>query len=279
VLNRALAIDRSARYPDAESFATALRQVAIDHHLLYSAPELAAELREIMGPDPDHWLSDQRDPTHQRNARAGQAPGVPAGHEVDSVVEPGPAARTGDDLNIEDEATPPAQRSGSLPVPSAWASGQLAVATGRSSGQMPALADRASGERPALTGRSSAQMPVASGRLSGQLAAVASPISEEDQVTPPPPVPLPPVASMQNQIAPPQRGPSDFQPVRPVGGVAALKRSRRRLWLFILLVLAVLLGFVFVRFVIAPVALRSSATADRLAQLPAVSSRVVPWRA
>ena len=50
VLDRALAIDRAARYPDAESFATALRQVAIEHRLLYSAPELAAELREIMGP-------------------------------------------------------------------------------------------------------------------------------------------------------------------------------------------------------------------------------------
>jgi hypothetical protein len=50
VLDRALAIDPAERFSDAEAFATALRQVAHAHRLLYSAPELAAELREIMGP-------------------------------------------------------------------------------------------------------------------------------------------------------------------------------------------------------------------------------------
>src|SRR5512147_1752049 len=62
VFDRALAIDRDARFPDAEAFAQALRQVAIDNHLLYSSPDLAAELREVMGPDAAHWLSDRRDP-------------------------------------------------------------------------------------------------------------------------------------------------------------------------------------------------------------------------
>jgi serine/threonine protein kinase len=261
VLDRALAIDRGARFPDAESFATALRQVAIGHRLQYSAPELAAELREIMGSDPEHWLSDQRDPTHLRNARAGQAPGALAGHEVDSLVEPGPAARTGDDSDIEDVATPPARPSASRPV-----------ASSRSSGQMAAVPSRPSG-----------QMAVAPGRSSGQM---ASQTMDEMQVTPPPPVPLPPAVPMLNRVVQLPRLPFGFLRFhlsRRTGGVAAIKRSRRWVWLLVLVVLAVLLGFVLVRFLIGPVIPRSDgprpASAWRIAQPPATCTRALPWRA
>jgi len=252
VLDRALAIDRDARFPDAEAFATALRQVAIDHRLLYSAPELAAELREIMGPDPEHWLSDQRDPTHMRNARAGQAASARAGEEVDSVVEPGPVSQTGDDSDIEDVATPPARPTGSQPI-----------ASGRSSAQMAALAARSSGQMAAVPARSS-----------GPLAAAANRTMEDAQVTPPPPEPLPPAVPFLNRAVRLPRLPFAFLRFhlsRRTGGVAAIKRSRRGVWLFVLLVLAVLLGFAIVRFVFGP--------AVPHAQLPRTSPKALSWRA
>jgi serine/threonine-protein kinase len=273
VLDRALAIDRAARFADAESFATALRQVAIDHRLQYSAPELAAELREIMGSDPEHWLSDQRDPTHMRNARAGRAPGALTGSEVDSVVEPGPAARTGDDSDIEDVATPPARPSASMPVASSRSSG-LAAAT------------RPSGAMAAVPGRSSAQTAAAPGRPPGQMAAAANPTTEEMQVTPPPPIPLPPAVPLLNRAVQLPRLPFDFLRFhlsRRAGGVAAIKRSRRGVWLLVLLVLAVLLGFAFVRFFLGPTVPTASgrgpASARRIAQPSIASPKALPWRA
>ena len=272
-LDRALAIDRAARYPDAETFATALRQVAIDHRLLYSAPELAAELREIMGQDPEHWLSDQRDLTHMRNSRASQAHGALAGHEVDSVVEPGPAAGLGDDSDIEDVATPPARHSASLPVASSRSSGQLAAA--RPSGQVPAVAGRSSGQLPAAApGHSSGQMPAVNRTM------------EDLQVTPPPPAPLPPAVSMLNRPARVQRPPFGFLRFhlsRRAGGVAAIKRSRRGLWLFVLVVLAVLLGFAIVRFVVGPTDSQSwnsgFPTGHPTAQFAVAGVWALAWRA
>ena len=249
VLDRALAIDRDARYPDAETFATALRQVAINHRLLYSAPELAAELREIMGPDPEHWLSDQRDPTHMR--RAGQAASARAGDEVNSVVEPGPVSQTGDDSDIEDLATPPARPTGSQPVASGRSSAQMAAPPARVSGQM-------------ATGA----------RASGPMASAANRTMEDAQVTPPPPVPLPPAVPFLNRAVRLPRLPFAFLRFhlsRRTGGVAAIKRSRRGMWLTVLLVLAVLLGFAIVRFVFAP--------AVPGAQLPRTSPKALPWRA
>ncbi len=253
VLDRALAIDRGDRYPDAESFATALRQVAIDHRLLYSAPELAAELRQIMGPDPEHWLSDPRDPTHARSPRAGQAQGSLAGHEIDLVVEPGPAIRTTDDSDLENVATPPARPSGSRPT-----------AGSRSSGQMEAAPGRASGQRTAASG----EIPI------------------EMQVTPPPPAPLPPPVPVLNRSPQGPRSPFGFPRFRlsrPSGGVAAIKRSRRRVWLVVLLVLAVLLGFSLVRFFAGPAAPRSGGPsldpARRVVQLPVTSAKAWSWKA
>jgi len=221
VLDRALSIDRATRFPDAETFATALRQVAIDHRLLYSAPELAAELREIMGADPERWLADQRDPTNLRSARAGQASNALAGHEVDSVVEPDPVAQTGNDPSIEDVATPPARPSASMPIPRSRPSGQMPAAPVRSSAQMSAVHRT----------------------------------MEEMQVTPPPPVPLPPAVPMLSRAVQLPRLPFDFLRFhlsRRAGGVAAVRRSWRGVWLSALVVLAVLTGFLIVRFVIGP---------------------------
>ncbi len=260
VLDRALAIDRAARYPDAESFATALRQVAIEHRLLYSAPELAAELREIMGSDPEHWLSDQRDPTHMRSAQAAQAQSALAGHEVDSLVEPGSVGQGGDDPDIEDLATPPARPSASLPVAGSRSSSQIPAVSGRSSGQMPAMPARPS--------------------------ATASRSRDEEQVTPPPPVPLPPAVPMLNRAVQLPRLPFRFLRFhlsRRAGGVAAIKRSRRGLVLLVLLLLAVLLGFAFVRFYIGPAVPRAGGwrceSSPPIALLRHAQPKADSWRA
>jgi serine/threonine-protein kinase len=227
VLDKALAIDPNARYADAESFAHALRQVAIAHRLLYSAPELAAELREIMGPDAEHWLTDKRDPLHARGAHAAPGHGGAPSDEANSLVEPGASISVGDDSDIENVATPPARPSGSLPT-----------AAGRSSAQLPAMTNRPSGPVAAAPGRSS-----------GQLAAAPSHSSEALAKAVPPPAPV--VAPAPPPTGRPARSSfafPRFHVPRPSGGVAAAPRSYRGFWLFALLVLAILLGFALVRF-------------------------------
>jgi len=66
VFDKALALDRDQRFQDAESFADAVREAAHQHGLLYSAPQLAAELRELLGPNPDNWLRDDGDHSARR---------------------------------------------------------------------------------------------------------------------------------------------------------------------------------------------------------------------
>jgi serine/threonine-protein kinase len=252
VLNKALAIDRDARFPDAESFAHALRQVAITYHLLYSAPEFAAELREIMGSDPEHWLSDKRDPLHARPSRAGQAPGTATDDSANALVEPGASINAGEDSDLENVATPPARASSSMPGVDSRSSAKLPVVTSRPSGQMPAVTSRSSGQMPIVTSQSSGQMPAAPGNVVEAMAPTPPPPAAPPVAAPPvvaPPAAAPPIA------APPQRAPFAF-PGTPLsgrsGGVAAFKRSRRGLWIAVLLVLAILLGFGFVRFFLRP---------------------------
>ena len=179
-----------------------------------------------------------------RHARANQAQAGLSGREVDSLVEPGPAVGNCDDLDIEDAATPPARFPASLPG-----------AGSRSSRQMPAAPSLPSSPMATVSAQSSGQMPgVVPGRSSGQIP-VADHATDEMQVTPPPPVPLPPAVSILHRPAlaiRPAFGLLSFHVSRRAGGVAAIKRSRRGLWLFVLVVLAVLLGFSIVRFVAEP---------------------------
>jgi serine/threonine protein kinase len=58
VMATALASDPDDRYQDARAYAEALRQVAHHHGMLSSAPQLAEELREILGDDPNRWLQE-----------------------------------------------------------------------------------------------------------------------------------------------------------------------------------------------------------------------------
>jgi len=55
VMNRALSTSPNDRYPSAAAFAQALRDVAGSVGILYSAPRLAAELAELLGPNPEQW--------------------------------------------------------------------------------------------------------------------------------------------------------------------------------------------------------------------------------
>src|SRR5213075_2807496 len=58
VLQKALAHEPDARFADAAMLGTALRDVARRHGLTCSAPELAAELRELLGANVESWNQD-----------------------------------------------------------------------------------------------------------------------------------------------------------------------------------------------------------------------------
>jgi len=228
VLDRALTIDPEDRFRDAEAFGMALRQVASAHGLLYSASELAVELREIMGASPENWLTDPRD--QSRNARLGQAQGFVSG-KSDSLVEPGSAIENTGEEALENVATPPARPSGTL-------------ATSKVS--EPPVAARTF-ENPPGVGRTASQpIPPAQPQWPKQLTATPSP-----------------QPSPQNQVPPaPHKSGFHFPGARfarRMGGVAALPRSRRGIWLLVLVVLAALAGFAFVRFVLRPATLHGNA--------------------
>src|SRR4029079_12740761 len=59
VLGKALAAKVDDRYQNAAELTDALRTVAHRTGLAFSAPELAAHLRDILGSDPDRWLRDE----------------------------------------------------------------------------------------------------------------------------------------------------------------------------------------------------------------------------
>src|SRR5215207_8301034 len=58
IMNRALAREPEQRYQDARAFGEALRDLARRHGMLYSTPQLAAELADLLGADPDGWSQD-----------------------------------------------------------------------------------------------------------------------------------------------------------------------------------------------------------------------------
>ena len=59
VLARALAPNVDDRYQSAAELGEALRTVAHRNGLAFSAPELAAHLRDILGDDPERWLREE----------------------------------------------------------------------------------------------------------------------------------------------------------------------------------------------------------------------------
>jgi eukaryotic-like serine/threonine-protein kinase len=94
VMDKGLALDPNQRYQDAETFADAIREVAHENGLLYSAPQLAAELRELLGNNPDTWLRDEADPQRAATDRPSQTGSELEGYEVSSVGCDVPEVRT-----------------------------------------------------------------------------------------------------------------------------------------------------------------------------------------
>jgi serine/threonine protein kinase len=58
VLRQGLAEKVDDRFASAPAFAQSLRQVTRQYGLAYSGPQLAEELAQLLGPDPDRWLGD-----------------------------------------------------------------------------------------------------------------------------------------------------------------------------------------------------------------------------
>jgi serine/threonine-protein kinase len=183
--DKALALDPDQRYQDAESFADAVREVAHQHGLLYSAPQLAAELRELLGPNPDRWLRDDGDPQRAATDLLANRASDLEGQEASSVVCDSAAHF-----------------------------------------ETPTLVERSRPPRQAA----------ASGEVDPRLAAPAVPAPS---VAGRPGPPTPPLAIATRTISPAVPVPS-FKPVR--GGIAAIRRSRRNLWIMLALATLALLA-------------------------------------
>ena len=195
-------------------FRTALRQVANEQRCSIRRRTGGGVARDH-GPRRGElaFRPARSDPPAQR-ARA-QAPSTLAGHEVDSLVS---RARSVEPATIRTSRTWPRRRPGPrLPCP--WPA----------AGRRPRWRRRRL--RTSLRGQIGAQVQ-SSGR------SAAAPDEGREQVTPPPPMPLPPAVPMLNRAVQLPRLPFRFLRFhlsRRAGGVAAIKRSRRGLGLLVLL--------------------------------------------
>jgi len=204
VLDKALALDMNQRYQDAESFADALREVAHKHGLLYSAPRLAAELRELLGPNPDNWLRDDLDPQRAETDRPADRGSDLEGHEVSSVAS---------DAEVRTPTLVERPRAATLRQATpggASATGSKLAARAAATAATPPARAPAAGTPNAGPARSKLNLP--------------------GPVTPP---------------APAVTGPSIpvLAPIPPArGGVAAVRRSRRNLWIALALATLALLA-------------------------------------
>jgi serine/threonine-protein kinase len=209
VFDKALALDPGQRYQDAESFADGLREVAHQHGLLYSAPQLAAELRDLLGPNPDAWLRDEVDPQRAQTDRPANRGSDLEGQEASSVTVDGDA-QIGTPTLVE----------------------RLRPRTAR---QPAAGGDGTVDPNPAAP-RLAVPAPSAGGLPAGS-AAFAGGVNKADLPGPA----TPPLAMASKTLNPPPLpGPSFSLPFR--GGVAAVRRSRRSLWIILALATLALLG-------------------------------------
>lgn len=215
VMDKGLALDPSQRFQDAESFADAIREVAHENGLLYSAPQLAAELRELLGNNPDAWLRDEGDPQRAATDRPSQTGSELEGYEVSSVA--------GD----EEEVRTPTRVERPRPSgPRAVAEGKAKPNTPQAS-RSPAASPKASSPRPVQESR---EFPVPDKRT---LPGPATPPAAPKLIAPP-------------VLAPQAFGPPPFTP--PRGGVAAARSSRNPLWIALAVATVALLAAVVMLF-------------------------------
>jgi serine/threonine-protein kinase len=207
VFDKALALDRDQRFQDAESFSDAVREAAHRHGLLYSAPQLAAELRELLGPNPDNWLRDDGDPQRAQTDRPAQGASDLEGQEASAV-----AADSGADVE-----TPTL----------------VELARSRKARQAGMGGDQAAAPRPA-----SRELEVPAASLDEWPAAGSATFAVNKADLPGPATP--PLVTAPKPITLPWPAPSFNPPLR--GGVAAVRRSRRNLWIMLVLATLALLA-------------------------------------
>jgi eukaryotic-like serine/threonine-protein kinase len=236
VMATALASDPDDRYQDARAFAEALRQVAHHHGMLSSAPQLAEDLRDILGDDPSRWLQEESDsypaPDTQKiqlkalEGKEASSIGVVEGPDLyvvsaggvasdDASAKPTPArADESEDfdfdslLRLAPNKAAPAPKARTKPADSAppevkSASGDASFALQIDEEDVPTSPARAVTAAPA---RAAAPPPPSR--------APAAPPAPP-RVPPPPPrtVPVPPPA----RVAPPPPPPRPPAPARPPG--------------------------------------------------------------
>jgi serine/threonine-protein kinase len=207
VFDKALALDRDQRYQDAESFADAVREVAHQHGLLYSAPQLAAELRDLLGPNPDNWLRDDGDPQRARTDRPGHGASDLEGQEASAVA-------VGSGANVE---TPTL----------------VELARSRRARQAAGGGEQAADPRPAARELEVPAPSVAEWPAAGSAAFAVNKADLPGPATPP-------LVTVPKPINLPWPAPSFSPTLR--GGVAAIRRSRRNLWIMLALATLVLLA-------------------------------------
>jgi serine/threonine protein kinase len=131
VMARALAPRPDDRYQDANAFTDALRQVAHRAGLLYSAPQLAEHLHDILGPDPSRWLQEdtaapeggtQKIPIKDLQGKEAASIGVVEGSNLyvvsgGDVVSPSPEAPKQKPMSPSRPKDDETTRKASLPSP------------------------------------------------------------------------------------------------------------------------------------------------------------------
>jgi len=232
VLSCALATDIDSRYQSASEFSDALRTVAHKTGLAFSAPELAAHLREILGSDPDRWLRDEGTPMADAAKVPAQSVGlvgkeaasiglVPEGAEDEPpplVLSPNAVSGSKDfdlDSMLNDEATRPGLRGRGPAVLSSPEPGAPEAQALRR-GEPPPVWTRSSGPVPIVT------PPPARATSPGRV--VAPPAAAARPAPPPPPatqaraVPPPPVTAPAKAapVAPPRSTSTGMRAAAPL---------------------------------------------------------------
>ena len=207
VFYKALALDRDERFQDAESFSDSVREVAHRHGLLYSAPQLAAELRELLGPNPDLWLRDDGDPQRAQTDRPANGASDLEGQEASAV-----AVGSGADGE----------------VPTLVELARSRKTRPASAGGDQAADPQAAARPPAIPAPAGAEWPVAGSAAFG--------VNKADLPGPA----TPPLAAATKSSNVPWPAASFTSPLR--GGVAAVRRSRRNLWIVLMLATVALLA-------------------------------------
>ncbi|HEY4184317.1 MAG TPA: serine/threonine-protein kinase [Polyangia bacterium] len=236
VLARALAPDIADRHQSGAELSDALRTVAHKTGLAFSAPELAAHLREILGSDTDRWLRDDagtpmvdgKQPVPPASiglvgkeaASIGLVADVPEDEQPPIVLSPSPVSGSKDfdiDSMLSDEATRPGGR-GPAPLQS-----PNEVVTPESNSLR-------RGTPPPVWTRSSGPIPIVTPPPARAAVASARTLPLPTRMAPPPPPAPPPVrAAPPPRAVSPPTAPLPAPPPVPLPGRMLPRATQRGL--------------------------------------------------